>query len=63
MAKKDETPTVEFINPFAEGVDYEQFYAAIPEGVTIEDYCKEHLTHDQIQWLVEDLKHFTKQLK
>lgn len=60
MAKEKEIIPVEFVNPFEAGVNYTQFLAAIPEGVTVEDYCKDKLTPEQIQWLTEDLKHFTK---
>ena len=57
MAKAKEIKT-EFINPFESGVNYEQFLASIPEGVSVEEHCKNNLTKAQIEWLVEDLKHF-----
>lgn len=60
MAKKNNnTEKVGFVNPFEAGVNYEQFLNAIPEGVTVEDYCKGNLEQSQIDWLIEDLKHFT----
>jgi hypothetical protein len=46
MAK--ENTNTEFVNPFSEGVNYKDFLGAIPKGVTVEDYCKEKLTKDQI---------------
>ena len=49
-----------FVNPFDAGVNYKEFLAAIPKDVTIQDYCKEHLTSEQITWLIEDLKHYKK---
>lgn len=52
--------TKEFVNPFNEGVNYKDFLAAIPEKTSVEDYCKDHLTKEQIDWLVEDIKHFKK---
>lgn len=55
MSKSNKT---EFINPFKVGVNYEQFLASIPKGVSVEEYCKDELTEDQIKWLVEDLTHF-----
>lgn len=57
MAKKQEQ-VQEFINPFAAGVSYKSFLEAIPEGVSVEDYCKDKLTPEQIEWLVNDLKHY-----
>jgi hypothetical protein len=52
--------TAVFVNPFEAGVNYKDFLAAIPKDVTVEDYCKEHLTAEQITWLVQDIKHFKK---
>lgn len=57
MAK--ENTNTEFVNPFSEGVNYKDFLGAIPKGVTVENYCKEKLTKDQINWLVEDIKYYT----
>jgi hypothetical protein len=51
---------IKFVNPFEAGVNYKDFLAAIPKEKSIEDYCKEHLTTEQITWLVEDIKHFQK---
>lgn len=53
MAKQKE---VEFVNPFAEGVSYKQFLEALGSS-TVEEYCKDKLTQEQIEWLVNDLKH------
>jgi len=47
----------EFVNPFAEGVNYTEFLQAVGKK-TVEDYCKGKLEQDRIDWLVEDLKHF-----
>lgn len=52
-----------FVNPFEVGVNYEQFLKAIPEKTSVEDYCKGNLTAEQIEWLVNDLSHFTKNKK
>lgn len=49
-----------FVNPFSEGVNYKHFTDAIPEGMSVEDYCKGNLTAEQIDFLVEDLKHYKK---
>lgn len=56
MAK--EKNTSEFVNPFSEGVNYKDFLKAIPSGVTVEEYCKDKLTKEQIEWLVEDIKFY-----
>lgn len=59
MAKqtKEEVTVSEFVNPYKDGVSYAEFLKAIPSGVSVEDYCKDYLTQEQIDWLVEDLKH------
>ena len=49
-----------FVNPFSEGVNYKHFTDAIPEGMSVEEYCKDKLTDSQIDFLVEDLKHYKK---
>ena len=53
MAKSD------FINPFNEGVNYITFLEAVGKK-TVEEYCKGKLTDEQLEWLVNDLKHFNK---
>ena len=50
----------EFLNPFAEGVNYDQFLQAVGKQ-TIADYCKGHLEKDQIEWLEKDIKLIKKQ--
>lgn len=57
MAKK-KVEITEFVNPFDKGVNYKTFLDAIPEGVSVEEYCEGKLTAEQIEWLVNDLKHF-----
>lgn len=49
MAKK--------VNPFDEGVTYAEFLKAIPKGTKVEDYCKDFLTKEQIEFLKEDLEY------
>lgn len=46
-----------FINPFKTGVNYEMFLKALG-AKTIKTYCKGKLTEEQIEWLIEDLKHY-----
>lgn len=59
MAKEvKETKEVnEFVNPFEVGVNYKMFTEAL-NGVSVKDYCKGKLTDEQINWLIEDLKHY-----
>lgn len=58
MAKKN---TTDFINPFEQGVTYEQFLNAIPDGVSIKDYLKDsELTEEDISWIEEEINHFKK---
>lgn len=60
MAKEKEViaKEVDFVNPFESGVSYETFLNAIPKTSTVEKYCEKHLEKDQIEWLLNDLKHF-----
>lgn len=58
MAKKE---TLEFVNPFNEGVTYEAFLKAIPEGVTIKEYLKDFQESD-IAWIETEIENY-KQLK
>jgi len=58
MAKKQVTESTEFVNPYAEGVNYKTFLEAIPSGMSVEDYCKDQLTTEQIEWLVNDLTNY-----
>lgn len=47
----------EFVNPFEVGVNYKVFLDAVG-SVKVEDYCKGKLTDEQIEFLVNDLKHY-----
>ena len=57
MAKGKEN----FISPYE--VNYEEFLKAIPKDVTVENYCKGHLTKEEIDFVVEDLQHYKHNLK
>ena len=46
-----------FVDPFKTGVNYEMFLKAVGSK-TIKTYCKGKLTEEQIEWLIEDLKHY-----
>ena len=48
---------VEFVNPFEDGISYVEFLEAVGKK-TVEEYCKGKLEQSQIDWLIEDLKHF-----
>lgn len=57
---KDTKVKKDFVNPFEQGVTYEDFLNAIPKGKTIEEYCNKKLDADQLEWLLNDLKHYKK---
>ena len=58
MAKK---VTTDFVNPFDQGVTYEQFLKAIPDGVSIKDYLKDsELTEQDIAWIEEEISCYHK---
>jgi hypothetical protein len=46
-----------FCNPFESGVNYEMFVKALGTK-TVKTYCKNYLTNEQIEWLINDLKHY-----
>lgn len=53
MAKKKTSES--FVNPFTEGVSYDEFLNAIPEGVTVEDYLKDELSEKEIEIIKNEL--------
>ena len=59
------TPEVstDFVNPFNEGVTYSDFLAAIPEGVTVQEYCAGKLSEEEVAWLEIELEHFNNNKK
>lgn len=59
MAEPKVNKTNPFVNPFEQGVTYEMFLAAM-DKTSIEEFCKGHLTDEQINWLKEDLTHYKK---
>lgn len=46
----------EFLNPFQKGVTYSEFLKNVPEETTVQDYCAEHLTQDEIDFILKELK-------
>jgi hypothetical protein len=46
-----------FVNPFEQGVNYAEFEKALGNK-KIETYCKGKLSKEQIDFLVEDFKHY-----
>jgi len=60
MKKQDITEAkFDFVNPFDNGVTYEQFLKA--KGIeSIEDYCKGKLTYEQIEFLKTEINLITK---
>jgi hypothetical protein len=60
MAKKKiESKETGFVNPFANGVNYKMFLEAVGKS-TVADYCKNNLTEDEVEFLINDLKHYKK---
>ena len=55
--------TKKFLNPFNKGVNYKQFLNSVPEKTTVADYCKGNLEKEQIEWLLNDLQHYKKNIK
>jgi hypothetical protein len=56
MAKK-ETLSENVVNPFDAGVNYKMFTEALGSN-KVADYLKDVCTKEQIEWLIEDLKHY-----
>ncbi len=54
---------MDFLNPFDKGVNYKDFLDSIPKNTTVEKHCKDKLTKEQIEFLIEDLKHYKNNLK
>lgn len=54
MAKKE---LLEVVNPFDKGVNYKMFLEALGSE-KIEFYLKDICTKEQIDFLIEDLKHY-----
>lgn len=51
-----------FLNPFGEKTSYEEFQEAVKASkLSVAEYCKKHLTEDQIEWLEKELSLIKKQ--
>ena len=45
-----------FLNPYGVGTSYVEFLAAVTKaGATVEEYCKDKLTADELKFLVKEL--------
>jgi len=53
----------DFVNPFDEGVTYEDFLKAIPKDKTVAEYCNKQLEAEQLEWLLVELEHFKNNTK
>lgn len=53
----------DFVNPFDEGVTYEDFLKAIPKDKTVAEYCNKQLTAEELAWLEIELEHFKNNTK
>ena len=56
MAKEVKEKT-EVLNPFDIGVNYKMFLDSLG-SIKVEDYCKDNLTKEQTEFLIEDLKYY-----
>ncbi len=46
-----------FVNPFTPGVSYDDFNEAVEaSGKTVDEYCEDDLTQDQLDYLKMELK-------
>jgi hypothetical protein len=52
-----------FLNPFKDGVTYEAFLNAIPEATSVDEYCGDAISEDELAWLKEELTHFKQNKK
>ena len=52
-----EVEKFEFVNPFTQGVTYDSFLEAIPEGVEVKEYCAGRLTEEELNWILVELEH------
>lgn len=57
MAKVDNKS--EFLNPLNQGVNYVDFLKAVGDK-TVAEYCKGHLTEDEIKSLEVEINHLNK---
>lgn len=53
--KKENENKKEFVNPFDNGVTYDDFLKALGTQ-KIEDYCKNELTNEQIEFLKTEIE-------
>lgn len=56
---KETNKTELIVNPFDKGINYKVFLEALGSN-KIEDYLKDVCSKEQIEWLIEDLKHYNK---
>jgi hypothetical protein len=57
MAEEEKENKVKFVNPFDEGVTYEDFLKSVPKVKTIEEHCNKKLTKEELDWLLIELEH------
>jgi len=46
-----------FVNPFDEGVTYEDFLKSLPTGKTVKQHLINKCSIEQIEWIETELKH------
>lgn len=54
--KKAKEVKAGFLNPFGEGVTYDEFLKAVKDSkVSVAEYCKGKIEKDQLEWLEKEL--------
>jgi len=48
-----------FVNPFDEGVTYEDFLKSLPTNKSVSEHLKGKCSTEQIEWIESELKHLT----
>ena len=56
MSKKSNNKETEFVNPFKQGVTYNDFLEALGNK-TIAEYCGDYLSVEEIAWLEIEIEH------
>lgn len=52
-----------FLNPFGVGVNYEHFLKACKGKDNVQKYCEGKILQEQIDFLINDLKHYNPKSK
>lgn len=57
MESKEKKVKSDFINPFDKGVSYDAFLKAVKDsGKSVENYCKDKIEANLIEWLEKEIE-------